>query len=114
MPFITIQTGVALSAQAKQELAAELGKIIAVIPGKNSGNLMLAIHDDLFMAFGEKDGKKCLHMNILMYKSAAKADKDKLVEECTALFGRVCGVEPGCVYITVSELDNWGVGGIFK
>lgn len=114
MPFITIQTGAALSHQQKQDLASGLAEAITVIPGKNAGNLMLAIHDGLFMAFGDKDGKKCLHMNVLMYKAAAKQEKDALVERCTALFGRVCGIEPGCVYITIEEMDNWGVGGKYK
>lgn len=114
MPFVTIQTGAALSEQAKRELAAELGRLIAVIPGKHSGNLMLAIHDNVFMAYSDKDGKKCLNMNVQLYKPAGKADKDKLVEQCTALFGRVCDTPPDCVYFNIIELDNWGVGGIFK
>lgn len=111
MPFITIQTGARLSEQQKKTLASRLGEIITVVPGKTFENLMLSIHDGVFMAFGPQPADKCMHLDILTYKESTFADLEKLVKLCTDLAGEVCGMPADNVYISIAGRENWGVGG---
>ena len=114
MPHITVETSVKLAPEVKQRLAGELNAHISLIPGKVADKLMIAVVDGVFMSFGERKGEDFVHMDILMYLSASKADKDKLVAKYTEIVGSVIGVKPGNVYITIQELAHWGVGGMYK
>lgn len=111
MPFMTIEMGKTLTDEQKKAIAEAMGTIIAVVPGKTRDNLMLSIHDGLYMAFGDTSSADCLHINIRMYKQSARADRERLVAACADYFVKTLALDPDNIYTTIEELDDWGVGG---
>ena len=110
MPYIDIHTGVTLSKEAREEITREMGRLIAIIPGKNVGNLMLAYHDEVPMALNGAEGN-FLFMDLRLFRTAAADQKKAVVEGCFPVFEKVLGIPPANVYINVIELPNWGSKG---
>ena len=86
MPFINTKTNVSVSAEQERELVKELGRAIAIIPGKSEPVLMLNLQDNQRMAFrGTADGKMAMVEVGLLGKAPAKSLNDFTAECCNIL-----------------------------
>lgn len=111
MPLIAVYTGRKLAAETKRNIASELGKIVTVIPGKNEGNLMVAVQDGLDMVFAGDASGDCLYADIKLHGASPHEAKDKLVTDCIAMLHAAAGVPTDNIYVTVAEFANWGAIG---
>lgn len=110
MPFISMNTNVKLSPEKIEELKAEAGRCIAVIPGKNESQLMVQISEGQHM-FYKGEAVPCMMVQVNCYGQAAKEDLDAFVKELTDAIEKVTGVPAPNVYLTVDGYGNWGVAG---
>lgn len=105
MPFVSISSAMPISEEKKDSLQKELGKLIAIIPGKNIDNCMTKIEgsSSIFMS-GEP--AKAVFCEIRLRGAAPKESKKQLVGELYQLFTKELGAEK--VYTNFLEFDEWG------
>lgn len=111
MPFINTKTNVSVSAEQERELVKELGRAIAIIPGKSEPVLMLNLQDNQRMAFrGTADGKMAMVEVGLLGKAPARSLND-FTAECCNILNRILGIPGNGVYISYLEYEHWGYDG---
>ena len=82
MPYISMNTNVKLPQEKILELKAEVGRSLALIPGKNESQLMLLINEGQNMFCQGKD-VPCMMVQVNCYGQSAKENLDPFVKELT-------------------------------
>ena len=110
MPYISMNTNVKLPQEKILELKAEVGRSLALIPGKNESQLRLLINEGQTMFYQGKD-VPCMMVQVNCYGQAAKEALEPFVKEITDVIEKVAGVPAANVYLTIDGYPNWGVAG---
>jgi len=108
MPFVSVKAAAPVSAEKMDSLQKEIGRIIALIPGKTIDNCMTEIAGDARMFMSGKPAK-AVFCEVRMYGEAPKEAKAQVVQELQALFTGELAAEK--VYINFSESHEWGSNG---
>ena len=111
MPFVSVCSAAPVCEAKMDVLQKEIGRIIALVPGKNIDNCMTHIAGgaNLFMS-GQP--AKALFCEIRMFGIAPKESKAQVVTELTDLFTRELDAEK--IYINFLESNEWGTGGAYR
>lgn len=110
MPFIKATTNVRLTDDMVRELKEDFGRDIALVSGKAECYLMVAIVDDVRMAY-QGDMSPCAMVEVSLFGKADPGELDRLTAAITNSFERVAGILPERVYVNYLEYLHWGVGG---
>lgn len=112
MPQIEFSTGRKLSKEQKENIVKAFGKIITVLPGKTEPDLMLDIEDDKELYLGGKrtDGA---YINMKMYLNTPMEDKKNFTEAVFVELEKL-GFSKDTIYMTITGMDHWCVGGTMK
>ena len=107
MPFVSVSTAMPTPKETMNTLQQEIGRIIALIPGKNIDNCMTRIEGgaDIFMSGA---AAKAVFCEVRVYGEAPKDSKAAVVAELHALFTTQLGAEK--VYTHFIESKEWGSG----
>lgn len=111
MPFINVKLAQKLTDTELSSLKAGLGKAIELIPGKNESALMLDIEDGKNMFFHGDSTVKCAYVDVQVYGVCPLDAKAAYTREIFALFNRVLGIDPGEMFVNMTERNLWGARG---
>ena len=111
MPYICTTTTKKLSAEEQKSFTDELGRAIALVPGKSEQWLMLGIHDGVKMAFQGTDEGGAAMIEVQLLGHAQRDALDKLTAALTDIASRIFKINPDRVYISYRECDIWGWNG---
>ena len=101
MPYINTTTTKKLDKSVRDEIKAELGQIIAEIPGKTENWLMVGFCEGAAMYFRGDDSA-----------DSAYADAyERMTARICDLFEKKLGISPDRVYVKYEEAEHWGWNG---
>ena len=110
MPFIDSKVTVKISDQQKEEIKAELGRLITTL-NKSETYLMVGIEDSYDLWLGGKKLDKGAYVAVSLYGDAPKELYDKLTGRICALLNDKLGIPGNAVYVTYHPVSDWGWNG---
>ncbi len=108
MPFINTITTKKISDDERRIIKAELGRIIAEIPGKSEEWLMLAFNDDAKMYFRGDDSSDTAYVEVSIFGSASESAYDTLTRRICTLYEEKLGIRADRIYVKYEECSHWG------
>lgn len=114
MPYISVNTTVALSDEQKDAVKSGLGQCITKIPNKTEKVLMVDISDSHTMYFGGERRDKLAFIDVRMYGDSEFEYKKAFTEAVFASVCETCGLAPNQIFLTISPFHEWGTGGTLK
>ena len=110
MPFIDSRVTVKISDAQKEELKAELGRLITTL-NKSETYLMVGIEDEYDLWLGGKKLDKGAYVAVSLYGSAPKEAYDRLTGQICGLLSDKLGIPGSAVYVTYHPVSDWGWNG---
>ncbi len=111
MPFINTITTKKITDSDRDIIKAELGKIIAEIPGKSEQWLMLAFKDEVKMYFRGDDSLDSAYVEVSIFGSAPSKAYDRVTAKICELYESKLGIPSDRVYVKYEESNRWGWNG---
>ena len=99
MPYIGSRVTMELSKEKKEELKKKMGEIIAKIPGKSEEWLMISFDDNKTIYFRGKE------------MDTEREYKSKVTQLICDLYEKELHIPGDSIYITFSEVKDWGFNG---
>lgn len=109
MPFIDARISKKLTDEEIINLKADLGKAIAVFPGKSESWLMVNIEDGKKMFFKGSD-EDCAFAEVKLFGSADASFSDKFTARFCDFMENL-GISPDRVYVRYEGGNLWGWNG---
>lgn len=107
MPFIHVRTSGKISAERKQELKADFGKQIGLLPGKTEQWLMIQFEEGCGLYFqGNED--PCALLDISVYGGAGSEAYENLTRALSGDIEKVLGIPGNRIYVKYAETEYWG------
>ncbi|MBP5179588.1 MAG: hypothetical protein J6066_08450 [Lachnospiraceae bacterium] len=110
MPFIDSKITVAVDAAKKEELKAELGKLMATLH-KSETYLMVGIEDKYDLWLGGKKLEKGAYVSVSLYGSAAPKDFSTMTGQICEVYSRLLSIPGDAIYVTYHPITDWGWNG---
>lgn len=110
MPFIDSKISVPVSAEQKEELKSNLGKLIATLH-KSETYLMVGIEDNYDLWLGGKKLEKGAYISVSLFGNAPRDAYDKLTGQLCELYGKKLGIPGSNIYVTYHPVNDWGWNG---
>jgi phenylpyruvate tautomerase PptA (4-oxalocrotonate tautomerase family) len=111
MPYINSKLTVKLSEEDEENLKSELGEIIGAIPGKSEEWLMLSFDDNKTIYFRGKKMEKAAFIEVKIFGTTEREYKNKVTDLISSLYERELSIPKDSIYITFSEISDWGFNG---
>ena len=110
MPYIAVNTSQTLSADQKEKIKTELGRLITLIPGKTEAVTLIDFSDSRTIY---KNGVKVTgaFIDVRLFQKADFEPKKLFTEKVFVLFSKELGIEKENMYLTIVEFENWGFAG---
>lgn len=108
MPFISSRVSVSVSAKQKASLAKELGKLIALIPGKSEEWLMLEFAGECGLYFAGDRSQPCAMIEIKVFGKIPKEPCEQLTKAVCELYEKELHIKKERIYIKYEEVSQWG------
>lgn len=105
MPFLDVRTSCPVSSEQETLLKAELGKAIALIPGKSESSLMVQFTDNCRLWMGGKQDGPIAFVNVMIYGTAAQEACERFQAAVIPLLERELGAKH--VYLKFEEVSHW-------
>ncbi len=114
MPYIGVHISKKLPEAEKDRIKADIGAAISLIPNKREDLLLTEFLDGNTMYMGGKQEQAAAYVDVRCYKSAPYEDNKAFTEQVYRILGEAAGMDPGQVYVTITEYENWGSKGTLK
>ena len=113
MPYIGINVTGSLTEKQKNTIKNGLGEKISLIPGKNESRLMIDFSENhtLYMAGNRRP---LAFIDVRCYGKTEFENNKAFTEAALTLIQETLGLEPGDLYLTLTEFEHWGVMGTMK
>lgn len=112
MPCIQVKTNVTVDAESADRIKSEMGRTIALLPGKSEEWLMVVVQDGLQMYFGGESGRPMAVVEVNIWGTGIdEAAADEMTKEVTATVHDILGVAPDDMYIKYEASPDWGWNG---
>lgn len=111
MPYINTVTTRKISDSERNEIKAELGKIISLFPGKSEDWLMLSFSDDVKMYFRGDDGADTAFVEVKIFGKSTKEAYENVTAAICELYEEKLGIPSERIYVKYEECDKWGWNG---
>lgn len=111
MPMIQTKTSIAITNQQELMLKSELGKAIAIFPGKSEQWLMLSFEDNCRMYFKGDNSQPLAYIEVNVFGKIDSSAADRFTSKVCEIFDTVLGIAPSNVYVKYEEIDTWGWNG---
>lgn len=111
MPYISSTLTVKLTEDKKEKLKSELGRIITQIPGKSEEWLMVGFTEDYTLYFKGEKKEKAAFVEVKIAGTASREDKNRVTASICSLLEKELNIPQDSVYITFSEITDWGWNG---
>ena len=110
MPYIQVNTNIAVPSDTSDTLKTAFGKAIESFPGKTERWLMVEINPERKMYFRGSDAS-CAIVNVSLFGKAADAAYDKMTAQVTDIVTGQLGIPADAVYVKYEEVGHWGWNG---
>ena len=110
MPFIDSKITVNVSAEKKDLLKDEFGKLMSLI-GKPESFLMVGFEDNYDLYMGGKKLEKGAYVSVSLFGAASRSAYENLTEKICGLYERELGIPGNAVYVTYHGVNDWGWNG---
>lgn len=111
MPYICISVSKTLENQQKEQIKAELGQMITLIPGKTEEVTMVRIEDSCMLYKAGKALSNGAFIEVRLYGPAPQPDKEKFTTAVFQAFEKLLGIQPSDIYLNIFEMESWGTKG---
>lgn len=111
MPYIGSRVTMELSKEKKEELKNKMGEIIGEIPGKSEEWLMVSFDDNKTIYFRGKEMDKAAFVQVKIFGTTEKEYKNKVTKLICSLYEKELHIPGDSIYITFSEVKDWGFNG---
>jgi phenylpyruvate tautomerase PptA (4-oxalocrotonate tautomerase family) len=111
MPYINSTLTIKLSEDQKENLKSQLGEIISAIPGKSEEWLMVTFNDDEVIYFRGKKMEKAAYVEVKIAGTTEREYKNKVTSLLCNLFEEKISIPKDSIFITFSEIADWGWNG---
>jgi phenylpyruvate tautomerase PptA (4-oxalocrotonate tautomerase family) len=113
MPYLSVNTSENISSVQKEKLKSEIGRIIALIPGKSEEVTMVDLCGgrSLYMAGA---AIPCAYVDVKVYTRADPEGKKRFAREMFNLLEQELGIKKDHVYLSITEFDHWGDHGDYR
>ena len=111
MPFINVKTTASVSDEKCAIIKSELGKAIALIPGKSEGWLMVGIEPEMKIWFRGDSSADSAMVTVAVLGTVSDRDSSRLTGRITEILSDELGISPDRIYVSYSEHDKWGWNG---
>ncbi|MDE6875796.1 MAG: hypothetical protein K2P87_15240 [Lachnospiraceae bacterium] len=108
MPFISSRVSVPVSGEQKDSLAKELGKMIALIPGKSEEWLMLEFAGGCEMYFAGDRSQPCAMIEIKVFGKIPADSSAQMTKAVCGLYEKELHIKKERIYIKYEEVSQWG------
>ena len=108
MPYVCVSTSQHISAEKAEKIQKEIGRIVAVIPGKNIDNCMTQIIGDCPTFMSGKASNSTFCEIRMLGKAPAEAKKEFAAGLNELLSAELEGLDK--LYINFQEYTEWAVG----
>ena len=113
MPYIAINTSENLSGALKEKLKSEIGRIVALIPGKSEEVTMVDLSGGRSMYMGGA-AVPCAYIDVKVYTRADQEGKKRFAREMFKLLEQELGIKTDNMYLSVTEFEHWGDHGDYR
>jgi len=110
MPFIDSKITVKVTDAQKEEIKAEMGKMITTL-NKTETYLMVGIEDGYDLWLGGKKLDKGAYVAVSLYGNAPEESYDRLTGQICDLLSDKLGIPGQAVYVTYHPVSDWGWNG---
>ena len=111
MPFIDVKTTAPVSDEKCEAIKSELGKAIALIPGKSESWLMVGIEPETKIWFRGDASADSAMVTVSVFGTVSDRDSSNLTGRITEILSGELGISPDRIYVSYSEHDKWGWNG---
>ena len=111
MPYINVHIGKTLSKEEEQKICELVHKNVSLIPGKSPQNTMVDVQSGCSMKMGEETA--CTFINVHLLGAAPAEAKNAFTQAVTAELEKEFGLSKNSMYINITEMSAWGMGGGF-
>lgn len=111
MPYINSKLTAKLSDQDKEVLRTKMGEIITEIPGKSEEWLMVSFNENETIYFRGEKMEKAAFIEVKIAGTAKREQKNKITNLLCNLFETQLSIPKDSIYITFSEIEDWGWNG---
>ncbi|NMM62677.1 hypothetical protein HBE96_08210 [Clostridium sp. P21] len=111
MPYINSTLTLKLSEEKKESIKTKLGEIISEIPGKSEEWLMVGFNDNYSLYFRGNKKDKAAFVEIKIFGTAERKYKEIINLKICELFENELSISRDSVYITFTEVQDWGWNG---
>lgn len=111
MPYVQIVTSKKMDSKQKEQVKAQLGKSIDVIPGKSEEVLMIGFNDgtDMYFQGAHKDNTAFVEVNL--HGDAEEEQKSILINDICRIMDDAIGVPKEDLFISIPTYKYWGFQG---
>ena len=109
MPYININTNVAVTKPAADAIKSRLGKAIELIPGKSESWLMVGFEPEHALYFRGSDSERIAFVEVSVYGKLNRSACDKLTAAITGILEEELDIQHS--YIKYEETEIWGFDG---
>ena len=111
MPMIDIKVSVPISKETEERLKVQLGKAIALLPGKSEQWLMLGFEENARLWFQGSAQQSSAFAEVKAFGSLDCAACDKLPAEITRILESELSIPAQRVYVKYESVSVWGWNG---
>lgn len=111
MPMIKTKTTAEITNEQELALKSELGKAIAILPGKSEQWLMTSFEDKCHMYFKGDNSAELAFVEVAVLGKINPSAADSLTAKICEIFNSVLGIAPANVYVKYEEVSMWGWNG---
>ena len=111
MPYIRVRCNRPLSKETVAELQKELGKTIALFPGKTERWLMTDCEGDCALSLAGKSDAPLAMVEVELLGASTPDAYAAVTRNLTDLLQRVVGIPGNGVYVKYENLEYWGWNG---
>ena len=111
MPYICVSVSKTLEANQKEQIKAELGQLITLVPGKTEEVTMVRIEDGCTLYKGGKTLGNGAFIEVRLYGAAPQPDKEEFTSAVFSAFEKMLGMMPSDIYLNIFEMESWGTKG---
>lgn len=111
MPYINSRLTKKLNEEDKEYLKTKLGQIISEIPSKSEEWLMVSFDDDKIIYFRGNKMEAAAYIEVKIFGTTEREYKNKVTNLICELFETKLNIPSDSIYITFSEISDWGWNG---
>ena len=111
MPFINVKTNAKLTSPQKEIIKRRLFDCIGIIPGKSDRYLMVAVEDNVNMAFHRDSDSDMAMVTVKIFGGSTKSTYQKLNKAICMILSDEAKISGEFCYVTFEEESYWGYNG---